>query len=194
MRLTFDKINRRTHLYAALFFLPWFFMYGLSSAVFSHPKWFGEGPAPGAVLFDRDYRLPPGGDLRALADRIQHDNALPGYFAVFRDGAGNLVMYQSTFFQSREVRYDAARQRLTETRHVFPLANLLTNMHGRGGFQRPGFLEQSWSVLVDAVQLSILVWILSGIYMWWHLRHLRGWGFLALGGGILSFLLFMLKL
>jgi uncharacterized iron-regulated membrane protein len=45
--------------------------------------------------------------------------------------------------------------------------------------------------VVDFVCLAILVWIASGIYMWWDLRQSRTWGTLALSGGALSFVFFL---
>ena len=196
-KITFDRLNRRTHLYAGLFFLPWFFVYGLSSAVFSHPKWFESGPEKAKVLFDRPYHLDPiaaNADLRAVGEQVQKENGLPGYFDVYLDPEGNLSMYQASFWQVHNVRYDARRERLTEQEPPFRWASLLTRLHTRAGFERPGFLEQSWSVMVDLVQIAILLWIATGIYMWWHLKHLRKWGFLALGGGIVSFAVFLLVL
>ena len=38
--MTLNLILRRTHIYLALFLLPWFGMYGISSLPFSHPEWF----------------------------------------------------------------------------------------------------------------------------------------------------------
>jgi hypothetical protein len=192
-----DRINRRTHLYAALFFLPWFFVYGLSSVVFSHPRWFEGQGRRFNVLFERPYRLEPaapGADLRAIGDRVAKENGLDGHYAVFLDPQGNLSMYKSSFWQATDVKHDARRQMLTARTDVFRWSSFLTRMHARGGFERPGFVEQSWSVLVDIVQAAILIWIASGIYMWWHLKHLRKWGFLALGGGVASFAFFLLRL
>jgi hypothetical protein len=39
---TFDKINRRTHLYLGLFLMPWLLMYGVSSFIVIHQSWFGR--------------------------------------------------------------------------------------------------------------------------------------------------------
>jgi len=47
---------------------------------------------------------------------------------------------------------------------------------------------------VDLVCLGFIVWIATGIYMWWQLRRTRSWGFLALGSGVLLFLVFLLAL
>ena len=45
--MTFDKFNRRTHLYVGLTLLLWFFMYGLSSFPLAHksapPNWLVRG-------------------------------------------------------------------------------------------------------------------------------------------------------
>jgi hypothetical protein len=40
----------------------------------------------------------------------------------------------------------------------------------------------------------MLLWVVSGIYMWWSLPRLRGWGWLAFLGGVGSYALFMWKL
>jgi uncharacterized iron-regulated membrane protein len=49
-------------------------------------------------------------------------------------------------------------------------------------------------VVVDLVCLAFLIWIASGIYMWWQLRCTRFWGALALGSGVALFLVFVLAL
>ena len=78
-KLTFDWLNRRTHLYLALLLLPWFLVYGVSSVSFSHPDWLGKSP-PNKVLFDREYHLDPiaaDADLKSIGDKIQKDAGSP---------------------------------------------------------------------------------------------------------------------
>ena len=70
----------------------------------------------------------------------------------------------------------------------------LTGMHARGGFQQEGVLPTAWSVVVDLVALAILLWIASGLYMWWGVRGHRRWGWLAMAFGTGSFLVFALRL
>src|SRR5579862_7598944 len=84
-RIGFDKINRRAHLYSGLFFLPWFLFYGLSAAVFNHPKWFDGAEVKRKLLFDRPYPVQcpnPVGDLRPFAERALRDSGLDGQFSV----------------------------------------------------------------------------------------------------------------
>ena len=40
---------------------------------------------------------------------------------------------------------------------------------------------------VDVACLGIIMWVASGMIMWWRLPRLRTWGAIAVGGGILSF-------
>jgi hypothetical protein len=37
---SFDKINRRVHLYLGLLLAPWLLMYGVSSFIVIHETWF----------------------------------------------------------------------------------------------------------------------------------------------------------
>lgn len=194
--VSFDQINRRLHLYLALFFLPWFFVYGASSLVFSHGAWFNKGPATD-VLFDREYQLEPVGpeaDLHLLGDEIQHDSGLEGHFAVFRTPEGLIRMYGATFLRATQITYDPRRHRLSAEQTKFRISGLLTRLHTRGGFEQPGLLRHAWSVIVDVVQLSIIFWIVSGLYMWWKLRRHRAWGFLALIAGVALFAVFLVGL
>ena len=55
-------------------------------------------------------------------------------------------------------------------------------MHARGGFEQEGFLQLSWSIVVDIVCVAMIVWIASGLFMWWELPGQRRWGWVAILG------------
>jgi hypothetical protein len=55
-------------------------------------------------------------------------------------------------------------------------------------------LNDAWGVVVDIVCIGILLWIASGLYMWWKLPKTRAWGYAALGGGLLCFAIFLIAL
>jgi len=194
--MTFDKINRRTHLYAALFFMPWFFVYGISSLVFSHPSWFSRGPNMVPVS-EREYKLgpiAPDAALGPIGDQIQKDTGLQGQFAVFRTPENLIRLYKPGFITATQITYDPSQERLTVQKTPFKVSGLLTRLHARGGFERTDVLNTAWSVIVDLVQIGMLIWIASGLYMWWHLKPVRGWGWLALGAGASSFAYFITAL
>ena len=50
-----------------------------------------------------------------------------------------------------------------------------------------GFWDSVWAVFVDIVSVGLILWIASGIYMWWGLPSTRRWGWLALSAGMLCF-------
>ena len=67
-------------------------------------------------------------------------------------------------------------------------------MHARGGFEQDGLLERSWSVIVDLVCVAIVLWIATGLYMWWGVPGSRRWGWVAISAGVVSFLVFTMRL
>src|SRR5262245_41951417 len=129
-KITFDKINRRTHLYLAMFLLPWFLVYGLSSVVFNHPMWFARGPYQWYVLMDREYTLPPVPDdmLRPIAEKILKDSGFSGQFAVLRNSEGNIQVNQNRFLDNTQLIYNPQTSRLVVRREVFRWISLIMRL------------------------------------------------------------------
>ena len=50
-------------------------------------------------------------------------------------------------------------------------------LHGYGG----GWLYDMWVLFYDLASLSMIVFALTGIYLWWRLTKRRFWGWLCLG-------------
>ena len=199
--MKFSHLNRRTHLYLALVLLPWFLMYGVSSVPFSHGQYFQErDQASGIPLWtlrvERPYDVPvPEGSLRPLAAKVVTDMGLDGAYGAYRPPGGKYIeVYAATFLHATRGRYYPDEKRLTIEDRRFRFDQFLTGMHARGGFRQDGFLQNFWCVVIDIVCLGMLLWIASGLYMWWTLKGLRKWGWLALGAGIVSFTLFMVQL
>ncbi|HVW07785.1 MAG TPA: hypothetical protein VHC90_04345 [Bryobacteraceae bacterium] len=197
-RIGFDKINRRTHLYSGLFFIPWFLFYALSSAVFNHPAWFGSGQPQMTPLFDRLYTDEPAirqGDPRPFAERLLKANGLDGPFAVrWTDHDEKLIINQVRFLSNTQITFDPATRHVSATRGWANARILLIRVHTRGGYDTNGSLQIFWAALVDVIQLTMMTWIATGLYMWWNLKRFRGWGMLALGSGIALFAAFLFGL
>ncbi|MCW5981789.1 MAG: hypothetical protein KIT09_27130 [Bryobacteraceae bacterium] len=201
--MTFPHFNRRLHLYLGLALLPWFFMYGVSSIPFAHNQYFQARDAArnlpnSTVRLERALDLPiPEKDeeLRAFGAALLRDAGVDGRsFGVYRPNASRLHVYAFTFWDATEVIYRADQRKLTVEDRRFRWDHFLTGMHARGGFEQDGFLQDSWSVVVDIVSVGMMVWIASGLYMWWGLRGHRGWGWLAILAGAASFAGFTLGL
>jgi hypothetical protein len=188
---TFDKINRRTHLYTGLFLMPWLLVYGVSSFIIIHQSWFHAKTEPAwESQFEKEYSRPiPQGDVRATAQEILKDCNLEGAFWADQPKPGTLRIDRFSFWGSTRLTYSAADNKLKGERQRMPLSQAIVRMHFRGGYEQPGFWNKFWGLLVDLACFGIIIWIVSGLIMWWRLPRLRVWGTIAVGGGVLSFLL-----
>ncbi len=172
----FDRINRRTHLYAAMCCAPWFLMYALSAAAYNHVALFGVGSVEPTTIIDRSYDgpdVPAKGNVRPVADALQAETGLTGYYAALRTPDGGIRMVRATFWSNTQIVYEPKSHRLIARRTRLNWGSVLVSMHSRGGFKQPGFWTNFWSVVVDIVQIAIITWVVSGLYMWWQLKRFR---------------------
>lgn len=206
-RISFGFVTRRTHVYLALALLPWTAMYGLTAVSYSHTGAFSrlEGGTKGrewTLRFDRPYALSLGApespseeaELRRLGERVLADAGLGGAFGVSRPEPDRLVVSRYDFRSTTRLTYDATAGRLVAEDRRAGLDPFMRRLHARAGFAQSSPLDDAWALLVDLVALGFLIWLASGIYMWARLRRCRLSGSLALGGGLVTFLVFLLAL
>jgi hypothetical protein len=196
--MTFSHLNRRTHLYLALVLLPWFLMYGISSVPFAHSQFFNDRDArlklPNWILrYEKPLDVPlPNADpvaMRQFGKALLDDGGIQAEtYGVYRQSATQINVYAYSFWRSTQVLYFTDRKIVRAEDRRFRWDQFLTGMHARGGFDQDGWLVSSWSVVVDVVQIGILIWIASGLVMWWEIRSHRRWGLLAIAVGLATFL------
>jgi hypothetical protein len=201
--MTFTHFNRRLHLYLGLALLPWLFMYGISSIPFAHNQYFERRDAakglPMWTLLSTqtvDAAIPEDPrQLRAFgASLLQQAGITADTYGAYRQTASQVNVYVYSFWKSTQLKYFADQKRLTVEDRRFRWDHFLTGMHARGGFEQERLLVRSWSIVVDLVCLAIVLWIASGLYMWWGLPGSRQWGWLAIAAGAISFTVFTLGL
>jgi hypothetical protein len=204
--VTFSHLNRRVHLYLGLSLLPWFFMYGISSVPFAHSDFFqrrdaAQGLPTWTLRSEHQVDLPIPADpdaLRsfgaALLDRAGIANTGRTNFGAYRQSPTQVNVYVYSFWKSTQLKYYADRRTATVEDRRFRWDHFLTGMHARGGFEQEGLLQNSWSVVVDLVCVAIVLWIATGLYMWWGLPASRGLGAVALLAGVVSFIIFTVSL
>ena len=185
--MTFLLFVRRLHLYLGLFLLPWVLLFGVSSYPFNHPasvqpKW--------TVRFDRPYAidLPAGSDLRVTGARIHADAGFEGGFYVNQPNPQRIVVHHPDFFHPTRITYFLDERRLLAEDREFVWRQVLTSMHAHAGYELESFWNTVWAVIIDIVCAALIVWIVSGLVMWWMLPGSRGWGWVALAAGMSSFL------
>lgn len=199
--------NRRMHLYLGLGLLPWFLLYCVSAVPFSHQQYFDEaekakGLPQWILLREVAFHEPPpsGEELRPFARRmlaasgLEQEYANPAYGA-YRQGPNQINLYVYSFWRSTQAKYFVDQGKLVVEDHRFRWDHFLTGMHAKGGFENGG-LHNAWAWVVDLVCLALVAWVVSGLVMWWRLpaARVRRWGWVALGSGCVTFLLFLWRL
>ena len=189
---SFDLINRRTHLYLSFFLFPWLFMYGFSSLLISHHSWVRSGQEPvWSELFNKPYDIsvPQDQDVREIGQKILSDNDFHDAFWADRPNPNRININQFSFWTSNRLTYFVNEKRLLAEHQAFGWDQVVLRLHFRGGFQQSSLLDTLWGLIVDLVCLSIMVWITTGLIMWWKIRKTRLWGVIAIAGGFLSCIL-----
>ena len=201
--MTYSHLNRRLHLYLGMALLPWFFMYGISSVPFAHNQFFEQrDAAKGLPLWTLraertlDVQVPQDtAGLRAFGASLLKDAGVAATsYGTYRQSPTQINVYAYSFWHSTQLLYFADRKLVRAEDRRFRWDQFLTGMHARGGFEQESLLVRSWSVVVDLVQIGILLWIASGLVMWWELRAHRRWGLVALAAGVVTFAAFALSL
>lgn len=191
----FSRILRRIHLYIALFLTPWVLIYTFSTFVMNHREWFrGRPPEPPRWIQTREFIYPgefaPDAGREAMAGQLLATLQMDGtHQSQLRDG--RLVVQRLRALRPVRVTYTLADRRVVVEEQSLEASTFLERMHRRRGFQHPYALEDAWAFSVDLFIAAMLVWMLTGFWMWWEMKTLRRAGALALAGGICLFALFL---
>jgi hypothetical protein len=73
-------------------------------------------------------------------------------------------------------------------------AALLERVHRRRGYATGYLLDTVWAISVDLALAAMMVWVLSGLWMWWEMKVTRRVGGLALLGSVGLFAFYLLTL
>jgi hypothetical protein len=179
---------RRLHLYAGLFLLPWVVMFGVSSIPLNHNT--AQDPVTWTQVAEHrfDASLPaPGENLRPLGRAMMTAAGVAGGYFVNRANPRQVNVNHPDFLTPVRIIYYADQNRLTVEHRDFSVRQFITGLHFRGGYDMDGFGDTVWAVFVDVVSIALILWIATGIYMWWTLPSTRRWGWLALGSGLVCF-------
>jgi len=193
----FSKFLRRSHMYLALFLIPWTLIYALSTLAMNHRQFFtkrGDNP----VRFEKESELiytgtfPLQATARQIALQLLKGLNLEGTFSVQGKPEGEriTILRHDPIFP-RRITFTPKSSLLVVERQVFSAHTFLERMHRRRGYQHDRLLEDVWAVSVDLVIAAIVFWALSGVWMWWELRSTRMWGGACLMLGVGLFGLFL---
>jgi hypothetical protein len=201
--MTTGHFLRRLHLYLGLGLLPWLFMYGISSLPFAHNQYFNDRDAANGVPLwqpreERPFEAPVPAGADALREFgrgiLDHTGLSAPNFGVYRANPNTVIVTAFSFLRTSRVVYTLDRKTLRVEDRRFRFDQFLTGLHARGGFEQDGILADSWGVVVDLVCAAMILWVVTGFYMWWGLPAHRRWGWTAILSGAAAFAVFTLTL
>ncbi|MBM3787504.1 MAG: hypothetical protein FJW30_24375 [Acidobacteria bacterium] len=184
---------RRVHMYAGLFLAPWILMYAASTFAMNHRP---HDRKPPTFERERTETFPgefaPEATPQQVALQLLAFLDLDGAHNVPRPAAdGKLTIQRLDPLHPRRITYQPDTKALIVEKQVFETSAFLERMHRRRGYQHDYWLEDLWAISVDVTIAGIVVWALSGLWLWWELKVTRRIGLLSLAGGVALFALFL---
>jgi len=191
----FSQLVRQVHRYAALFLMPWLLLYACSTLVMNHRAWF-QAEDPWRVERRQALELPADSTATraARSEQVLRALGLAGGFRLLRSGdSSTFSILRTAAIQPRRVTYDVGLGTAVVERQPFRIQPFLEGLHRRHGSN--GFrADDLWARAVDLTVLGMLLWICSGLWMWWEMKVTRRLGALLALGGLALFALLSLAL
>jgi len=190
-----DRILRWIHLYTGLFLLPWMLVYGASAFCLNHNQWFIKKlnitpirwQTEREVDFRPDDKFPrePADQAGAIVKFLDLDGP---HRVLGKPNDSQMIINRICATGNYRITWRKASSLLVvEKQKSFSFYRLIHFLHFRGGYGQPYFAHIAWAVIVDAVAVSVWLWVISGVYLWWRRSRRRLIGFLSLVAGVLSF-------
>jgi len=179
---------RKLHLYAGLVLPAFILMYFVSGYILVHGPWFANPPL---VKVTQEYPLAVSAEtsLAQMSIDLQRQFNLRGKRQPpqqLDDGKLRFAYVHPGMFGEALVAADRSTVTVKQETMTWRITlNQMHRLYGYGG----GWLYNIWAAIVDLCAASMIVFALTGIYMWYVLttRHLLGWILLGANVGLALF-------
>jgi hypothetical protein len=184
-------------MYLALFFAPWMLMYSLSTIAMNHRAFF-EDVYAGENSWEREQQqtypgtFPDDADPKMEARQVLSHLHLDGSFGARKaPGGKSYTIVRQDPIVPRRITYSTTDHSLVVERQIFRTPVFLERMHRLRGYESEFVLNDIWGLSVDLIIVAMVLWVLSGLWMWWELKVTRIVGalFFLAGTGIFVFFL-----
>jgi hypothetical protein len=129
-----------------------------------------------------------------MSQQILISADLDGAHGASRRKDGAIVVSRNDLVTPRRLTYVPSTRTVLIER-LQPRANaLLERFHRRRGYATGYALDTAWAVSVDLVIAAMVLWVVSGLWMWWEMKLTRPLGALALVTGVGLFAFYLLRL
>lgn len=172
-------VIRRVHLAAGLLLLVWVLLYFVTGWVMIHEEWFPRAP-------HKTVRMEPLADSSPLGTtefitRLETVHHLNGQRQdPKRLGNGSWRFNWVRPGENIEALVSPGTREVKITVSDFNASGLAHGLHRLHGY-RGGPLYHIWAAVMDLASASMIVFAISGIYLWWRTTANRWPGILCLG-------------
>ncbi len=193
-----SKIIRQTHMYLALFFMPWMLIYALSTMGMNHRQFVASFYKEKQPQFTEERKVvyektfPDDMTLEAIGKQILQDVNLDGTHNIRGEKGKTLTITRLDPITLRRITYHPDEGTVLVERQEYQTRSFLGRLHRRRGYSHPYLLEDTWGLTVELVLLAMIFWVFSGIWMWWEMKSLRKWGVISLVSGFGLFAVFLI--
>ena len=187
-----SKLIRRVHLYLGLFLAPWIAMYSISTMAMNHREAFGKAPPVFELESERvfDGVMPEAG-AAAKARVLLASLSLDGANSARQAADGSLTIQRLDPVTPRRITYRPETKAVRVERQVFRANQFLERMHRKRGYQQDYLTDDLWAATVDLTIAAILLWALTGLWMWWELKAARALGAVCAAAGVALFAFYL---
>ena len=175
-----SRVIRRTHMYLALFLMPWMVIYALSGLVLNHfqavRNFYGAKFGQMEKVEERPYPTVFSDDTepRMIGAQVLDDLGLSGaFFVQARPAERKLIINRNAAFTQHRITYFRDEKRLLIEKQSFSAPVFLNRAHFRHGYDQPFLSARTWGFAVDLAIVGMVFWVLSGIVMWWEIKPAR---------------------
>ena len=172
-------VIRRIHLFCGLLLLVFVLMYFLSGYVIIHESWFKRSE-PKNTIHTEALDAPKNLSDDALSQYLQKTFDLRGQRAPAdhrSDGSTRFLFLRPG--TTHEAVVASGGKEVTITSKRFDVANIANGMHRLRGYHG-GWLYCLWACFYDLASLALILFALSGIFLWYKSTHRRLVGVICL--------------
>ena len=191
----FSKLVRQTHMYLALFLVPWMLMYALSTIGMNHREFLQELYGGKLVTWEKEREqicrstFSADASPELIAGQVMRELKLEGnYTASVPKNGKDIIIVRTDAITPRRITYTPADGKLLVEKQHFRTQPFLESFHRRHGYQSSFKIDDAWSGSVDLAVFGMIFWVASGLWMWWEMKvtRLLGAGFALVGVGLFT--------
>jgi len=179
-RIRLYTLLREIHLYSAFITLVFLLMYFITGFLMSRRDWFDREQE--VTKNTVEVTIPAGMDQNAISEYLRESLNIKGRSQNWKNSDGVEFFEYNTLSRRTQVSIKQGEEITLEIKVLNPHQTLIAfhRLHNYGG----GILYNMYIVMMDLTSLSLIVFALTGVYLWFKVLPSWKWGLVMLSLGM----------